>query len=627
MLRYSPHASGKSPHGNGKHHRTMGRQIWRLLPFVRPYKRTVATGLITNVSARAFDLLPIVIVGRAVDHLASGGVGPNADSPTIFLWYGGAILVTFLGLALFQSLSDYSWDTLAQKVRHDLRVRLYDHLQDLDVAFFEDRQTGDLMSVLSNDVDNLERFLADSTTSLVRIIITFFGIYGILMWLDWRLALLLFVPLPFVVVAIRFFVTRVAPQYRRARQAVGSMNAILENNLQGIGVIQAYNAQEEQAERIGSQSAEYRDAGVAAARERARFIPVIYVIAGISFAALIGGGAYLTFSGWGPSVGEYTSFVLFAMRLVMPLFVFGMLINQIQRCEASAQRITDLLETEPGISDPPDAINLKREPRRIEFDGVHFAYPGRPPVVNGVNFSLEQGKVLGVVGPTGAGKSTLIKLLLRYYNPDSGRILVDGQPLAGIAIDDLRAHLGYVSQDAFLFSGTVAENLRLGCTDASQAELEDAAAIAGAAEFIEDLPDGYETTVGERGLKLSGGQRQRISLARAVLRDPAVLILDEATSAIDTRTEEVIQANLHRFREGRMTLAVAHRLSTIRQSDEILVLVDGVIVERGDHDSLLRSGGVYADLWAVQSGQADRVGHELFDGIADPHMNSAGESK
>jgi len=584
----------------------MGRQVWRLAPFVRPYRRTVAVGLFANAFARAFDLLPIVVVGQVVDHLSAAVNGTSTVRPVLFIIYGAAILATFLGLALFQSLSDYSWDTLAQRVRHDLRVKLYEHLQILDVAFFEDRQTGDLMSVLSNDVDNLERFLADSITSIVRIIITFVGVYGILLWLDWRLAVLLFVPLPFVVVAIRFFVTRVAPQYRRARHAVGSMNSILENNLQGMGVIQVYTAQDEQSTRIGAQSAEYRDAAVAAARERARFIPAIYVIAGISYAGLIGGGAWFTFAGMGPSIGDYTSFVLFAMRLVMPLFVFGMVINQVQRSEASAERIMELLDTEPGIKDPLDAVKLVRSPRKIEFRDVHFAYSGREPVIHGVNFALEEGKVLGVVGPTGAGKSTLIKLLLRFYDPVSGEILIDMNPLSDIAIDTLRSHIGYVSQEAFLFSGTVADNLRLGNAGATQSQLTEAARIAGAEEFIEELPEGYETVVGERGLKLSGGQRQRVSLARAVLNDPAVLVLDEATSAVDTQTEEAIQANLHRFREGRMTLAVAHRLSTIRQSDEIIVLVDGVVVERGDHTSLRRSGGVYSDLWAVQSGRADR---------------------
>jgi len=591
----------------------MGRHIWRLFPFVRPYRKRVATGLASNVLARAFDLLPILVVGKAVDHLAASHAQQAGGSSGMFLWYGFIILVTFLGLALFQSISDYCWDTLAQKVRHDMRVSLYDHLQKLDYAFFDERQTGDLMSVLSNDVDNLENFLSDATTSMVRIVVTFAGTLAVLLFLDWRLALLLFFPLPFAFLAIRFFVTRVHPQYRRARQAVGDMNAILENNIQGMGVIQAYTAQADQAVRIEHQSAQYRNAAVAAAGERARFIPLIYAIAGTSYAILIGGGAWLTFTGFGPSIGDYTSFVLYAMRLIMPLFVFGMLINQIQRSEASAQRITDLLKTEPVVKDASDAFKLIRPPAVIEFKNVHFAYPGRKPVIHGVDLVLEKGKVIGVVGPTGAGKSTLVKLLLRYYDPVKGQILVDGHPLSNIAVDTLRQHIGYVSQEAFLFTGTVAENILLGKPGAPFEEMQEAARIAGAREFIESLPEGYETRVGERGMKLSGGQRQRISLARAVLRNPSVLVLDEATSAVDTRTEEAIQENLHRFREGRATLAVAHRLSTVLKSDEILVLVDGVVLERGDHRSLLDAGGVYADLWAVQSGHGDEVNHHFVE--------------
>ena len=618
MIRHSPHGKDRPTSGTGQstekkgHPRTMGRQIWRLLPFVRPYKKRAAAGLASNVLARAFDLLPILVVGKAVDQLSAAISGQEAARPIIFLWYGLVILATFLGLALFQTISDYSWDTLAQKVRHDLRVKLYDHLQKLDYSFFGHRQTGDLMSVLSNDVDNLESFLSDATTSMVRITITFVGTLTVLMFLDWRLALLLFLPLPFAFFAIRFFVIRVHPQYKRARKAVGDMNAILENNIQGMGVIQAYTAQADQAHRIQGQSAEYRDAAVAAARARARFIPLIYVIAGTSYATLIGGGGYLTYTGFGPSIGDYTSFVLYAMRLIMPLFVFGMLINQIQRSEASAQRITDLLETEPVIKDRAGATRLQKPPVSIEFRDVHFAYPDRKPVIHGVNFTLERGKVIGVVGPTGAGKSTLIKMLLRYYDPTKGQILLDGQPLSDVAVDTWRQHIGYVSQEAFLFTGTVAENLLLGRPDATFEEMQEAAGIAGAKEFIEGLPEGYETTVGERGMKLSGGQRQRISLARAVLRNPSVLVLDEATSAVDTRTEEAIQENLHRFREGRATLAVAHRLSTVLKSDEILVVVDGVVLERGDHDSLLAAKGVYADLWAVQSGHAEDANHNTI---------------
>jgi ATP-binding cassette subfamily B protein len=591
----------------GTRHAALGRHLWRLLPYVARYRGRVAVGLATNALARVCDLLPMVVIGRAIDAITAASAKDVGIPGLLFVWLGLGVLGTFLGLALFQTASGYAWDTLAQKVRHDLRVRLYEHMQRLDVAYFEDRQAGDLMSVLSNDVDNLENFLADATTSLIRIFITFVGIYGFLLWLDWRLALLLFAPLPVAVIAVRFFAMKVQPQYRRAREAVGTINSILENNLQGIGVIQAYTAEAHQASRVAAQSAEYRDAAIAAARERAKFIPTLYTIAGFGFGALIAVGGWFTYADYGPSLGDYTTFILFGTRLVMPLFVFGMLINQIQRSEASAKRIFDLLATRPKVTDRPGAVPLGHPPSSVEFRAVRFAYPERAPVINGVDFRIVRGQVVGVVGPTGAGKSTLIKLLLRYYEPLSGGIWVDGVPLHRLTLRSFRQHVGYVSQEAFLFAGTVDENIRLGSAEAAPEAVRRAARIAGADEFIEDLPQGYQTVVGERGVKLSGGQRQRISLARAVLRDPPILILDEATSAVDTRTEEVIQKNLHRFRTDRITLAVAHRLSTIRQSDEILVLVDGVVVERGTHESLVASGGVYGDLWAVQSGHAEEA--------------------
>ncbi|GAB6112658.1 ABC transporter ATP-binding protein [Desulfomicrobium salsuginis] len=588
---------------NAQETRTLGRALWRLVRFARPHARRIALGLAANAGARFFDLLPMIVVGRVVDTVSVALRDGQALAETDFLWAGLLVLGTFAGLAVFQSVSDYTLDSAAQMIRHDLRVELYTHVQRLDVSYFESRQTGDIMAVLAGDVDNLERFFSDTSTSIVRLFITFTGIYGILFWLDWHLALLLLAPMPIAVWAVRFFATRVSPQYRTARKAVGEINSILENNLQGMHVIQAYSAQDHQTGRIRQRSEEYRDAAVRAALERSRFVPLLYGVAGMGYALLIGVGGWMTFSGIGPSVGDFTTFVLLAMRLILPLFVFGMLINQIQQSEASAQRITEIFDTAPTVRDEASAAPLQGALERVEVRNMCFAYPGRDKVLCGIDLSLERGRVLGVVGPTGAGKSSLAKLMLRYYDPMGGEILVNGRPLASVPLDSWRGRIGYVSQEAYLFHGTVGENIRLGSPSAVDDDVRRAARLAGAAEFIDALPDGYGTLVGDRGMKLSGGQRQRISLARAILRDPEFLILDEATASVDTRTEEVIQNNLKELRGDRITLAIAHRLSTVRQCDEIVVIVDGVIVERGTHAELVGAGGVYAGLWQVQSGE------------------------
>ena len=574
----------------------------RLWPFVAPYRNRYLFGIAANILARSCDLVPMVIVGKAVDAItaAKDGASPGADT---LVYYGLAVLLSFVLLAIFQSVSDYTLDALAQLVRHDLRVALYGHLQRQDMHFFEERQSGDLLNIVSSDVDTLENFLADATTSTIRLIITFVGTFAVLFWIDWRLALLLMAPMPFAFAAVRTFSTNIRPRYRQARQAVGQVAGIIGNNLRGMGVIQAFTAEAEQARRVEEQSALYRDEAIGASLARARFVPILYAVAGMAFALLIAGGGWLTLSGNGPSVGDYATFILLATRLVLPLFVFGMLINQFQRSEASAGRIWGVLSLAPAIADRPGAEPLRETPKTIAFEDVRFSYPDRDPVLKGVSFQMERGKVVGVVGPTGAGKSTLVKLLLRHLEPQSGRIALNGRDLGGYTLASLRGRLGYVSQEAFLFTGTVAQNIRLGAAESTDEELREAARIAGALEFIEALPQGFDTAIGEGGIKLSGGQRQRISLARAVLRDPDVLVLDEATSAVDTRTEEVIQENLHAFRENRMTLAVAHRLSTVRQSDLIIVMVDGVIVERGRHEELLEMNGVYAGLWSVQSGE------------------------
>lgn len=578
--------------------------LWGLWPYCGPHRGLLAGGLALNAAARVFDLLPAIIAGLVVDAVTRALSGGDA-SPGTFWMLGLAVLGAFAGLALCQCGSDYLLGAMAQKVRHDLRIALYGHLQQLDMAFYESRRTGDLLAVVSNDVDNLESFLAETTSAMVRVVITFAGTFGFLLWVDWRLALLLAAPLPFVIAVIGFFSRKVQPRYRQGRQAVGEINSLLETTLQGMGIVQAYTAEREEAGRIRRHSLTYRDAAIAAAAIRARFVPLIYLIAGASYALLIAGGGWLVLSGDGPGLGAYTTFMLMAVRLIQPVFLLGMVSNQVQRAEASARRIQELFRVMPRIRENPDARPLIRPPERIGALGVTFAYADGEEVLGGIDLELWPGRMVGVVGPTGAGKSTLIKLFLRYYAPTSGAILADGAPIDELKLRDYRGCIGYVSQEPYLFFGSVAENIRLGSPGASIAQVEEAARTAGAHEFIQALPDGYESLIGERGVKLSGGQRQRISLARAVLRDPALLILDEATSAVDTRTEQSIQQNLERFREGRMILAVAHRLSTVRHSDEIVVLAHGRIMERGRHEELVARRGLYFDLWSVQNGEGE----------------------
>ena len=580
----------------------LGKQLWRIIPFIKPYKKRFFLGIGANAVARACDLLPFVAMGLLTDAVLRGEISEIED----FAWYGALIIASFTGLAISQGISNYSWETLAQYLQHDIRMKAFDSLIKMEMRYFEDRQTGDIMAVLSADVNQLENFLSDASTSIIRIFVTFSAAFVILMWMSWKLTIVLFVPIAFIMPLVYFFSTRIQRRYREARQSFGDINSVLANNISGMGVVQAYNAQSYEAQRVGVESGSYMDAAIKATVVRNRFLPGIYVIAGLAFGALATVGGWLVGTGE-ISPGQYVTFLLMSTRMSMPLFILGMLVNQIQKSEASARRVFAMVDLEATIIDKEGAEDLVGKAEDITFEDVHFGYPGGNKVLNGVSFSLAKNQSVGIVGPTGAGKSTIVKLLLRYYEPDGGKALMNDTDLQDLTLASMRQQIGYVSQDVYLFHGTVRENITYSDQSASKEEIEDAARLAGAHEFIESFKIGYDTIVGDRGVKLSGGQRQRISLARAILRKPALLILDEATSSVDTRTEEIIQRNLNQFKDGRMTVAVAHRLSTIRDADLILVLVEGVVVEQGTHDDLLSKDGVYADLWAVQTGDLENT--------------------
>ena len=559
-----------------------------------------------SVLNKIFDIAPEILIGMAVD-LVTGAPMPalrflGAASPVAGLYALAALtLVIWVLESVFEFLYEVQWRGLAQTVQHELRLDAYGRLQKLDMAFFEDRSTGGLVATLNDDVNQLERFLNGGANMLIQVFATVVLVGGVFFYLAPRVAVLAMLPIPFILLGAFFYQFRVEPLYAGVREQAAAIASRLSNNISGIATIKAYTAEERELSAIDAESRAYTAANTKAIAVSAAFIPIIRMaILGGFLATLVVGGK-MTLAGE-LGVGSYSVLVFLTQRLLWPLTGLAETVDLYQRAMASTARVLDLLETPAALSHEGKALPRTSIKGEIRFDGVSFSYPGRRPALKDVTLTIPAGTTAAFVGATGSGKTTLTKLLLRFYDPSSGRILLDGQDIRGFDPRELRRAIGFVSQDTFLFHGTARENIAYGDPAKDGGAVEAAAKAAEASEFLAALPQGYDTVVGERGQKLSGGQRQRLAIARAVLKDPPIMVLDEATSAVDNETEAAIQKSLDRIVVGRTTLMVAHRLSTIVKADRIFVLEDGRVIESGTHDELRAQAGPYADLWRVQTG-------------------------
>ncbi len=580
------------------------KRLWR---YATRHRRRIVVATAWSFLNKAVDIAPPLLIGAAVDivvrqdesFLSQFGV-TTPRSQLVFL-----AIVTFVIWALeslFEYLLGIEWRNLAQSIQHELRVDAYSHLQRLEMSYFEANESGDLIAVLNDDVNQLERFMDHGANDLIQVTTTVVLIGAIFFVIAPSIAWLSFLPIPLIIWGSMKFQKKLEPHYADVRDQAGAVNSQLANNLGGIATIKSFNAESAEVERIRDESEIYRSANRGAIRLSSAFSPLIRIAILVGFTATLLLGGFLTLDG-GLAVGAYSVLVFMTQRLLWPLTTLGRTFDLYQRAMASTNRILDVIDTEPQIVDGHEEIGMIDG--AVAFHNVGFAYEPGFPVLRDVTLEMAAGKTTALVGATGSGKTTIVKLMFRFYDVGEGSITLDDVDVRKLRLRDLRNAFGLVSQDVFLFHGTVAENIAYGRPNASGEDIRRAAEVAEAHDFIMELPNGYETIVGERGQKLSGGQRQRVSIARAVLVDPPALVLDEATSAVDNETEAAIQRSMERISHDRTTIIIAHRLSTIRHADRIYVLDKGRVAEVGTHEELVAiHGGIYKALWDVQTGEA-----------------------
>ena len=570
----------------------LGFPLLRLFTFAAPYKmRLFGLGLVTVVVTTA-SLAEPLIIGYAIDEgLVAGSLAVIYAMAALYV---GVNVITWV----FSYVQTIGMGWIGQHMILDLRNTLFGHLQSLSLQFYSEQKAGWIISRLTNDIENFNNLLNDGVQNLVKNGLTLIGVFIAIFFVDWRLALATISILPVMVVLTTWFRIESWKAYRAAREAVAEVAAHLQENVSGMRVVQAFTSEKKSATRFDERNHAYRRANARATVLSAIYFPGVEVLGSVGLAVVLLYGGYRVIAGE-MSVGELVAFVGLLNMFFQPIQQLSQLYSDLQSTVASLEKVFAVLDTESDRADSPDARDLLDLRGDVEFERVSFAY-GDDKVLNDVSFRIKPGETLAIVGETGAGKSTVIKLLSRFYDPTEGSIRIDGEDLRNVRGSSLRQHMGVVLQDTFLFTGTIKENIRYGRPDATDEEIIAAAKTVGADDFIRRFPEGYETQVRERGGRLSVGERQLVSFARALLADPKLLVLDEATSSVDLTTEARIEAALGRLLAGRTSIVIAHRLSTVRRANRILVMGEGRVLEQGTHDELLSLPSAYRRLHESQ---------------------------
>ena len=579
----------------------------RLAEHTSSHKKTIRLASACSIINKIWDLAPPLLIGLAVDVVVlqedSFLAGMGVTDP-----WNQLILLSIVTFAVwgFESLFEFFygvlWRNLAQTVQHELRLDTFNHVQKQGMGWFDERQRGDILAILNDDINQLERFLDKGANDLLQVSTTVVVVGAIFIAISWKVALFAVLPIPIIVWGSFRYQRSLEPKYALVRDSAGKMNALLENDLAGMSTIQSFTAEDRESARVKDLSEDYREANRSAIRLSAAFTPLIRMAILCGFTATLLLGGWLTLEGT-LAIGAYSVLVFMTQRLLWPLTRLGETFDLYQRAMASSTRVLDVLESPMEIEDgtfTPE--NNEISDSELVLKNISFGYPEREEIFSGLNLTIEAGKTIGIVGSTGSGKTTLVRLLLRFADIEGGSISWVGKDIREWKLKSLRSSIALVDQHITLFPTTILENIRYGNPDSSDEDVKKSAMLAEANEFIENLPAGWDTMIGEGGHRLSGGQRQRLAIARAVLKDAPLLILDEATSAVDNETEAALQRSITKVSQNRTTVIIAHRLSTIRNADRIIVLDNGNIVEDGNHEDLVEKGQIYSRMWSVQTG-------------------------